>query len=157
MEVIPQNASDGFQAVSNEVASVKKHKLIYTILAVSDINTVSLTVIKSLENPHSGDLRYILDENTLILYLESLKSQLDAQKSYFIVYNFGFYTNNNEFRQKMIMISYIPESEKAKIKFAMAFNFRKLSDAFEIQINIEAQSISDLTYHNIKSACQTAR
>lgn len=145
----------GFDDVEKEVLRIKARKGTYTIFEVSQIDPVALHVVSSNGIDSSGDLRSIPAEEELQRMFETCKSKISSDKSYFIVYDFGYYNEKNNYRSMMVLVSYIPESVNLRNKIAMSSNTAVLLSALQIPMHIEAHEMVDFSYRRLKADCSS--
>lgn len=145
----------GFDAVEQEVLKIKTHKGTYTIFEVSQNDPVTLRVVYSDGMDTSDDLRFIPAEDELQKIFESCKARISPERSYFIVYDFGYYNEKNNYRSMMILVSYIPESVSLRSKITMSSNTAVILSALQIPMHIEAHEIADFSYRRLKADCSS--
>lgn len=145
----------GFDGVEEEVQKIKAHKGTYTIFEVSQIDPVALHVVYSDGIDNSGDLRSTPAEEELQKIFESCRSKVFPDRSYFIVYDFGYYNEKNNYRSMMILVSYIPESVNLRNKIAMSSNTAAILSALQIPMHIEAHEMIEFSYQRLKADCSS--
>jgi len=144
---------EGLDLIKKEVSDIKTYNLIYSIFELSLSPSVSIKIVNSKKHPNKTCYNTIIEETDLINAFEDCKSKIKPQNPYFIVYDFGYYNDQRNFRRLEALISYIPDSVNLKVKFTMAAHALGLSDIFNIPMLIEIHDISDLSYQHIKTEC----
>lgn len=143
----------GMQKIKEEVMKIKFHKLSYTIFTVSQIDPVGFSIDKSEGFKISNDPRAVKSKEDLISIFEKCKNNLDLNSSAFIVYDFGYYNDCNNYREMVVLIYYISDSTEIKKRIIMASNVQEISNILEVGTLIKIQDPEDFTYEKIRQTC----
>lgn len=143
----------GYEKVHGEVQRVRTRKLTYTIFEIGSVDPVELIVKTSGGIDGSVDLRSTPSEQELVEIFEECKSQLIESKAFFVVYNFGYYNEKRNYREMIMLISFIPEQEGLRKKIAMASNMATLLNLLEIPIHIQSDELSEFTFDRLEREC----
>lgn len=145
----------GFEKVQDEIYKIRTRKLTFTIFEISKVDPVELYVEVSGGIDSSDNLRSTPTEEELLEIFNKCKSSLDESKSCFIAYNFGYYTQNGNYRELIMLISFIPESVNLRNKIAMTSNTAAIQNALEIPIHVQAHELEDFTFKRLMSECMS--
>lgn len=148
-------AIEGYSQVEPEVLGVRTHKKTFTIFVISQIDPVALKVVASGGIDTSADVRNIPTEDDLKNVFEECKKLLSKEKPCFVVYNFGYYTENNSYREMLLFVSFIPDLSNLRYKIAMTSNTSVLQGFLNTPMHIGIYDLEDFEYENFKKECST--
>lgn len=143
----------GYDEVNDEVSKIKSRKLTYTIFEISQVDPVELRVEISGGVDCSSDLRVTPSEEDLNKTFEECKKNLGETNASFVVYNFGYYTEKKNYREMMMLVSFIPENANLRKKIAMASNTSVLRNSLEMPVYIETHESNEFTFSRLKQEC----
>lgn len=144
---------EGIETVKQEVDELNSHGLIYCIFEISLKPSVSIKTVATKQNPNKDFPSTLIPETTLMEIFEECRAQITPANPYFIVYDFGYYNDQGNFRKLQILVSYTPDSADLRVKFAMAAHTMDLSNCLKIPMIIEIHDFTDLSYNHIKTNC----
>lgn len=145
----------GFEEVEKETSKVKLHKTTYTIFHVSQIDPVKIQVVFSGGIDTSQNVRSTPSEQEIHETFEECRSKLKETNCCFILYNFGYYNDKNNYREMIVLISFIPEEVNLRSKIAMTSNTAVLQNSLQIPVHIEVHELEDFTFERFKSECSS--
>lgn len=143
----------GYKDVEAEISKIRSRKLTYTIFEVCKVDPVELRVSTSNGIDNSFNLRSTPSEKELLSVFDQCKSQLKESSASFIAYNFGYYSENNNYREMIMLVSFIPENVNLRHKIAMTSNTAALQSALQIPVHLEAHELDDFTFTRLMSEC----
>ncbi len=143
----------GYVDVEPEVLGVRTHKKTYAGFEISQLDPVALKIIFSGGLNTSLDVRITPPKEDLKRVFEECKAQIKKDFPCFIVYNFGYYTNKNCYREMVLFISYIPEDANLRNKIAMTSNTSILQGHLNTPMHVGIHEFEDFNYENLENEC----
>lgn len=143
----------GLDAAREEIMKIKAHKLSYTIFEISQLDPVAFRVVHSDGLKDRRDHRALVTQDELLKTFDACKSKMQPKQSYFIAYDFGYYNELNNFREMVVLISFVSESENLRKKIIMASNTSEIQKHLDLSMLVEIHDFNDLTYEKLKSEC----
>lgn len=148
-----QDDTKGFQGVKDQVELVRKRKLIYTIFTIEPINPIEFKVLDSCKNNYQSTAKDIIKQEDLERTFMECSKLLKENQGYFIVYDFGFFGTDGEFRSMLCLISLIPDSLAVNKKFTFSSCSLTLADNLMVAKNVLIKSLSEFSYQEVKEKC----
>ncbi|KAM0680812.1 hypothetical protein GINT2_001086 [Glugoides intestinalis] len=145
----------GYDEVEKEIMDIKIHKKTFTIFEVSSTSPVSLVVIVSGGIDSSGDLRSTPTPELLNDTFNSCRASLSTVNPCFIAYNFGYYNEKNNYREMIVLISFIPENADFRNKIAMASNTAALRSSLQISTLFQIDDLAEFTFKGLMNECSS--
>lgn len=144
---------EGYEEVEDEIKKLRLRKLTYTIFEISRLDPVELHVKASGGMDISSDLRRTPSEKELLNIFTECKSQLSENRASFIAYNFGYYNEKANYRELIMLNSFIPEGEGLRKKIAMSSNVAAIQNSLQIPIHIESHELDEFGFERLKTEC----
>lgn len=145
----------GYDEVKKEIMDIKIHKKTFTVFEVSSITPVGLVVVVSGGIDSSGDLRSTPSPQLLDDTFNACRASLNTSKPCFIAYNFGYYNEKNNYREMIVLISFIPENADLRNKIAMASNTTALRNALQIPTFFQIDELEEFTFAGLMNECSS--
>lgn len=101
---------EGIDAFLEETGRLKSHQKKFVTATFKNIFPVILKVVASGGVDTSSNVRDIPSEENLRSTFETCGQEINPELGYFIAYDFGYYCAKNNYRDMIVMISYIPEN-----------------------------------------------
>ena len=144
----------GLDAVISEVNRVKKRKTLFTMFRMDKIGELSYSVKLSGEEQQACSAREIPSINELKNNFNECIKNIDKKKCCYLAYDLGFYTQNNQYRTILCLISYIPDiCEETGEKFSYSSNSLSLVNELGLLKLITVNSFDELNYDTIVDSC----
>lgn len=144
---------EGLDKFANEVQKLRFHQKSFVVSTFEKIFPVILKVVASGGVDTSNNVRKIHPIEQLNDIFQACKRTIKPEMGYFIAYDFGHYTDDNTYRDMIIMISYVPETLGVKDKMVYSTNMAYIMGALEISHHIALYDIDDFTYEYIRNEC----
>lgn len=143
----------GYDSVKEELKKLKTRKITFVIFEISQIDPVQLRVLSTGGIDSSSNLHSTPDEALLKETFENCKKQLMPTKASFVAYNFGYYNDKNNYREMVMLVSYIPEDVNLRHKIAMTTNTAVLQNTLNIPLLVEAHELDDFCFKRFFDKC----
>ena len=143
----------GIEDFRTQAARLRKHERTYVVATFKDINPVAIKVLSSGGKDRSANIRDIPSKEELLSIFDECKGSIEGDKGYFIVYDFGYFTDEQLYRNLIVLISYLPENLSIREKMAYSSNMLSVSGAVDIAHHIPLHEMEEFTYANILNEC----
>lgn len=143
----------GMGAVLDEVSVIRSHGSTYVIFDLEKIDPVKIRVVGKGGLDTSGNVRETPPQELLMKTFGECRALINKDASYFVVYDFGYYNDRNNYRDMIMLISYIPDTLSFRHKIAFASNIATIMSRLSISQHIETHEIEEFTYEAISQEC----
>ncbi|OQS54525.1 hypothetical protein EHP00_32 [Ecytonucleospora hepatopenaei] len=144
--------AQGFEDVKKQVEKVKTKKYTYTVFYISKNDPVSLGIHEelSLEGVKSVKKTPTKEQvkQNWETFIEMCKEH--EKESFFVVYDFGYFTDEDVYRSSLILCSFIPDTIKGMAKMIYSTNVQSLKEVFSIPFLFQANTVEDLNFDEFK-------
>lgn len=145
----------GLKMVEDALKQIRVHEKTFVVFEISSIDPVMFNVVKVGGLNTSGNVRATPPIDNLTTVFDECVKSMDGNKPYFIGYDFGYYTASRDYRNMILLISYIPDSINFRQKIAYASNVSLLLNKLNIPLHVEAHDMEDITFKRIVSHCSS--
>jgi Cofilin/tropomyosin-type actin-binding protein len=164
MSLIQNKSHCGIKGISDlekHILHIKTHKIKYLVFAFKNLGNgkqpsqseLEIEILYKGGQDTSSDPTITLPEETLKSTFKECIGILEPDKPCFIVYDFGYYNETGNYRDMIVLISYIPDSVHFKQKVPYSSNAVYLQTAFDISRHHAVHDKDDLTYDILMKDC----
>lgn len=144
---------DGFNEVMSEADRVRARELVYAIFTIDPINPVEYKIVKIRKNSAQSSARDIVAKAELLSNFESFKSEISDGRGYFIVYDFGFYKHDDNFRNMLCLFSIIPDTLRVNARVAFSTSSLQLPGMLNVAKHIPFNNVGDVQFKHVAKIC----
>lgn len=144
---------DGFNEVMIEADRVRSRDLVYAIFTIDPVNPLQYKMIKTLKNISQNSARDIVIKKELVKNFDSFILDISDGRGYFIVYDFGFYKQDESFRNILCLFSIIPDTLKVNARVAFSTSSLQLPGMLNVSKHISFNSVGDIQFEKVAKIC----
>lgn len=145
----------GLRSVESAIKDIKSHKSTYIVFDFDNIDPVQIRVLSVGGIDTSSNIRATPSVEQLQNVFSACRDHIQSDKACFIGYSFGYYNEKNNYRDMVLLISFIPDGINFRQKIAYASNVALLLARLDIPVHIQAHDLSDVEYSRIASECSS--
>lgn len=148
---------EGIETLEKSVDEIRSHKKTFVVAALNSIFPVGLEVIYSGGIDTSANVRMTPSLEQLKEIFKECKDIIQKDKGYFVIYDFGYYTKDNNFRNLIIMLSFIPDTLNIKDKMAYSSSIAYILHSIVVNHHIPLHEMEELDFDKICDKCMFIR
>ncbi len=148
---------EGLEKLLEEVECIRAHKKSFLISTLNNLSPVGIEVIHTGGFDSSTNVRMMPSIEKLHEIFNECYNKIDKTKGYIVIYDFGYYTNDNNYRNFIIMVSFIPDSLNIKYKMAFSTNISYILHKVGIDYHIPLHDFEKFNFDYIRQKCLLKR
>lgn len=143
----------GMDSVQDEVSKLKRHQKTYVIFDFAQIDPVVFRLVTSGGIDTSANVRATPLPEELNKTFSECRAKLKPESLSIVVYDLGYYTDKNNYRSMVILVSHVPEGLDPRHNVALAFNMPYILKSLNVTQHFHIDELGEFSYEHFKSQC----
>lgn len=162
---------DNWESINKTVEQVKLRKYNFVVFKINEQKNGYVELVAMAKNPlkapsqsktvvlskytdNETSARHVPSKEILMKRFDELIGYINPKECCYVVYDFGFYNNDDAFRSVVCLINYIPDDHEITTdKFVYSSNSLFLKDKLQLGKQIVVNCIENLTFDFLAESC----